>query len=115
MRQAKGNRLGNARLRFYSNLSSLTFLCWLSSAHAFSSLVCVTTPAELQTALTNAETATLPTVSLSPSSTLVNSGDNSPLGGVGALDAAGNTRVVFDTVDVSAYELQDDIFKNGFD
>jgi hypothetical protein len=52
---------------------------------------------------------------LAPSSPLVNQGDNFATGGIGSVDAAGNPRVVYDTVDIGAYELQDDIFKNGFE
>lgn len=51
---------------------------------------------------------------LAPSSALVNGGKNSPPGGVGTTDAAGNPRVVDTDIDIGAYELQDDIFKNGF-
>jgi hypothetical protein len=57
---------------------------------------------------------------LSSASPLVDAGSNSVTGGVGTLDAAGHTRVVAirtttATVDIGAYELQDEIFKNGFD
>ena len=52
---------------------------------------------------------------LSPSSTLINSGKNAATGGVGTTDAAGKPRIVFNEVDIGAFELQDDIFKDGFE
>ena len=48
-------------------------------------------------------------------SPLRDSGDNSPPGGTDSIDAGGKTRVVFGTVDIGAYELQDLIFADGFD
>jgi hypothetical protein len=57
---------------------------------------------------------------LSGNSPLVDAGSNSATGGVGTSDAAGHARIVAirsstATVDIGAYELQDDIFKNGFE
>lgn len=52
---------------------------------------------------------------LTSTSPLINAGDNSATGGIGSIDVAGNPRIVFDTVDIGAYELQDDIFNNGFE
>lgn len=42
-------------------------------------------------------------------------GDNFAPGGIGSYDAAGQTRVVNGNVDMGAYEVQDLIFKDGFD
>jgi hypothetical protein len=57
---------------------------------------------------------------LAGDSPLVDAGSNSASGGVGTLDVAGQPRVVAirsstATVDIGAYELQDDIFKSGFE
>lgn len=48
-------------------------------------------------------------------SPLRDSGDNNPPGGTDSVDAGGMRRVVFGTVDMGAYELQDSIFANGFE
>jgi hypothetical protein len=57
---------------------------------------------------------------LTASSSLVDAGTNTAAGGVGTVDVAGKTRIVgirsaTATIDIGAYELQDDIFKNGFE
>lgn len=51
---------------------------------------------------------------LMPTSPLRDSGNNVAVGGVGSYDAAGGTRIV-GQIDIGAYEVQDRIFKNGFD
>jgi hypothetical protein len=51
---------------------------------------------------------------LTPASPLQNGGGNLVIGGVGSYDAAGGTRIV-GQIDVGAYEVQDRIFKNGFE
>jgi hypothetical protein len=51
---------------------------------------------------------------LTPASPLQNGGGNLAIGGVGSYDAAGNARIV-GQIDVGAYEVQDGIFKNGFE
>lgn len=52
---------------------------------------------------------------LTSSSPLRDAGVASPVGGVGATDVEGNTRVVFGGVDVGAHEIQDRIFEDGFE
>ena len=51
---------------------------------------------------------------LTPASPLQNGGGNLAIGGVGSYDAAGKTRIV-GQIDLGAYEVQDGIFKNGFE
>lgn len=52
---------------------------------------------------------------LHSASPLRDAGVASPIGGVGSADVEGNARVVFGGVDLGAYEIQDRIFKDGFD
>ena len=49
------------------------------------------------------------------SSPLVEAGRNDAPGGVGTFDLGGGLRVIGSTVDIGAYELQDRIFRDGFD
>lgn len=49
-----------------------------------------------------------------PTSVLVNAGLDAPLGGIGAADAAGGTRLVGQHVDIGAFE-SDVLFRNGVD
>ncbi len=42
-------------------------------------------------------------------------GINNPAGGTGFYDTNGEQRIVFGTVDMGAYEIQDELFANGFD
>lgn len=49
-----------------------------------------------------------------PTSLLVNAGIDAPLGGIGANEAGGGTRLVGQHVDIGAYE-SDVLFRNGFD
>lgn len=51
---------------------------------------------------------------LAGNSPLRDLGDNLASGGIGSFDAGGQTRLVFGQVDLGAYEVQDSIFKNGF-
>ena len=52
---------------------------------------------------------------LTSTSPLRDAGGASPIGGAGAADAGGNPRVVFGGIDLGAYEIQDTIFKNGYE
>ncbi len=52
---------------------------------------------------------------LHSASPLRDAGVASPIGGVGSADVEGYARVVFGGVDVGAYEIQDRIFKDGFE
>jgi hypothetical protein len=54
-------------------------------------------------------------VHLASTSPLRDAGGASPIGGAGNADAGGDARVVFGGIDVGAYEIQDRIFRNGFD
>ena len=52
---------------------------------------------------------------LAVNSPLRDAGLTAPIGGVGATDVLGEVRVQFSAIDVGAHEVQDRIFKDGFD
>jgi hypothetical protein len=52
---------------------------------------------------------------LLPNSPLRDAGLTAPVGGVGSTDVLGETRTVFSAIDVGAHEVQDLIFRHGFE
>lgn len=52
---------------------------------------------------------------LATNSPLRDAGITAPIGGVGSTDVLGEMRVQFSAIDLGAHELQDRIFKDGFD